>query len=809
MSIIKAPYNFVPLNDKVVTPYWAEHISHDIPFEDGESGTIEVTLTTHSPLFIRDGKKVRDKTQLFCQTANKEFFIPGSSLKGMIRSVMEIMTFSKMKMVNDHRFAYRDFHNKHLYNVSEISKTAESGWLYRDSNGEYHIEECGVPGRIHIKELAKLNPKPQIDFYSFFTQGEPGFNFDANNDEHKSARFKYDQLESPHPRLEVALIPKKTNSKDNREKYSLEGMEKDSSGLIGNNKIGTLVLTGQPDARKKANSSKNKRASGKVYEFIFWDPKNTFDFGNSWNDEPEVIQNMKWAYLNHKKDDEQSIDWKFMKDKLNRGEKIPVFYHKSGNEITSIGLSLLYKFAYRHSVSQMINNRQKTEGINMAEAIFGYTIQEEEKLKALKGRVHIGHAFGKSGIEVDEVKNEVLASPKASYYPIYVRQSLSNNRVGKYNTYNENYATIAGWKRYPIRMGKTIIQNKPSSKVKNPDKITTAFEPIKSGATFTFSIQYHNLKKVELGALISALSFHNYDKAFHSLGMAKPLGYGKVKLSLENIEEYKGAMATFEAFMSASLDTDWNQASNIRELFTMVSEHEDSDNLLEYMNLDDQDFATAKKRREGLSTYSKMEGISVITVPSLITSNDIKDAAAKIKREQTIFEQKKDHQKQLNNYFQQHKSKLEALLSQKKQQLINALHEQRDKIKREQKIDREANERLKAKQSGPNLDSIDPKSRRAFKESLEPIIKKFINNLHYSKEELEKLKAANEGLIPKEYHKKIEEKILEIAQKANNADKKTWLKKYQKNNWMKVTAEWLGEPKARSLHQKIIDYLNN
>jgi CRISPR-associated protein (TIGR03986 family) len=352
MSVIKAPYNFVPLNSKVVEPYWAPFISHDIPFKDGRSGTLQVTLKTYSPLFIRDPEKKeidedkKDKvTYLFSHTEDekgeKKYFIPGSSLKGMIRSVMEIMTFSRMKMVNDHKFAYRDFHNKRLYDVSGISKTAESGWLYRDEHGEYHLEECGVPGRVRMDELDKLGP--QSSLYSFFTKGEPGFGFNPNKDQHKSAKFKYDQFSNPHPRIEVIPDRSGNNSRhDYRDKYEIKQLADDFSAQSGN-KVGTLVLTGQPDARKEGDGK--RKPSGKVYEFVFWDPINTIHFGNRWGEEPKPIKDMKWAYLDQKNTDEQSIDWKYFKEKLENGEKIPVFYHKRGSEITSMGLSLLYKFA--------------------------------------------------------------------------------------------------------------------------------------------------------------------------------------------------------------------------------------------------------------------------------------------------------------------------------------------------------------------------------------------------------------------------------------------------------------------------------
>lgn len=58
--MITAPYNFVPLNDKIFYPPWASDATlkniHDVPFEDGESGVIELEITTKSPTFIKDGK---------------------------------------------------------------------------------------------------------------------------------------------------------------------------------------------------------------------------------------------------------------------------------------------------------------------------------------------------------------------------------------------------------------------------------------------------------------------------------------------------------------------------------------------------------------------------------------------------------------------------------------------------------------------------------------------------------------------------------------------------------------------------------
>ena len=52
---LRAPYNFIPLAGSVFYPKWAKDISFEMPFEDGFSGVIDVTMTAESPIFVRNG----------------------------------------------------------------------------------------------------------------------------------------------------------------------------------------------------------------------------------------------------------------------------------------------------------------------------------------------------------------------------------------------------------------------------------------------------------------------------------------------------------------------------------------------------------------------------------------------------------------------------------------------------------------------------------------------------------------------------------------------------------------------------------
>jgi hypothetical protein len=452
----------------------------------------------------------------------------------------------------------------------------------------------------------------------------------------------------------------------------------------------------------------------------------------------------------------------------------------------------------------MISNKQGAASVSMTDAIFGFTEKEDgRELNALKGRVHIGHAQGKKeSIEVDEVKSEVLASPKASYYPTYIQQSSRNGRVDQYNTYNDTFASIAGWKRYPARHGR-VSHNPPSAKVSNPDKILTHFKPLKAGAEFTFQIQYHNLKPVELGALISALGFHQSKQAFHSLGMAKPLGYGKVQLSIDDIDQYRDDLKAFEAFMTASLGISWHKAPEVRELFTMATAQVEGDDHLEYMKLDFQEFAKAKKNSEALSSYSKLSGISVATVPSLILQEDLDRAKAIIQEEKTIYESKESIEKQLKSQLDHSREQFKHQLRIRQQQLQQSLLAQKEKIRKEYKAATQQKDRQEAQLTGPQLESIQIKGRKDFKDQLEPVMKQYLNSLHLSNEAFEERKKSPTGLIPPDFHEDLKEIIQEMARQSNRKDKRRWLMPYQDNNWLQVTGSWIGEDNARALLEDI------
>jgi hypothetical protein len=118
----KAPYNFIPLNSQVVKA--EKHPGFDFDFDtyhtDRYTGWIDLEIETKTPLYIRDTLNVEEMRKQEEVERNKSRFInpdffspggksqiPGSSLRGMVRTMVEIVSFGKFGFFDDKRLYYR------------------------------------------------------------------------------------------------------------------------------------------------------------------------------------------------------------------------------------------------------------------------------------------------------------------------------------------------------------------------------------------------------------------------------------------------------------------------------------------------------------------------------------------------------------------------------------------------------------------------------------------------------------------------------------------------------------------------------
>lgn len=194
---LTSPYNFVPLNSKVYIPDWYGLVSQDIPFEDGEDGYIELTWHNDSPLFIRD--KDKDDPKHAPMNINGRYFIPGSSIKGMLRNVLSILSFGKMQegeqyqnqkfqrtviinnktVVKDRKFSIEDLVNKRQPQTEENSGKQDLcelifGWVIADGQNMKGRVQVGNAFASKNEEISLITDKtivlgqPQASYFPLY-----------------------------------------------------------------------------------------------------------------------------------------------------------------------------------------------------------------------------------------------------------------------------------------------------------------------------------------------------------------------------------------------------------------------------------------------------------------------------------------------------------------------------------------------------------------------------------------------------------------------------------------------------------------
>lgn len=530
---ITSAYNFVPLFPSVYIPKWGDKVNLDIPFEDGEDGVIEVELKNISPLFVRNGH-ASDTDEVYSShvidptTGEKQYFIPGTTIKGCIRNVMEVLSFARMSRYDNDSFGMARCFNGNLADnkryMNAMNGDVFCGWISKDSEEKYWLTPCiGFPERIHHDDIRKIFP-------SFYV----GKNQESAQNKQESVFIDNDYARISVEQNDLDYVPKG--------KYD-------------------LVCTGYMHKKE--------------HEYLF-----PAQHGNAMPVSEELFMQFDSIHRHTEYYGGKSGTDGFLYKRLEEGKAIPVFYKMKNGQLDSMGITRMYRLPYQNNIEKAVLNAQPEstkQGKDLPEVIFGYA----DKDSALKGRVQFGHAFAENPINDDDCifVEGILGEPRPSYYPLYLSQSGNS-----FSSYDTSGVKVAGRKRYRIHAGESTTS---LSQGNGNVKLMTKFRPLPSGNSFHCRIVVHNLKKIEIGALLSALTFNDTSGAFHNLGMAKPFGYGKCSLEVKNLKGFaydkETYLQAFESEISAFLynanRSTFAQNESVNALIAIASEEHNDEEL--------------------------------------------------------------------------------------------------------------------------------------------------------------------------------------------------------------------------------------
>jgi CRISPR-associated protein (TIGR03986 family) len=531
-----APYNFVPLPNKVysvaegleingenIKP-WEKH-NQFVP--GTHSGWIELKIKTLTPLFIRgpvtkgidgewDRREARLRPEPFTAPDGRPV-IPGSSLRGMIRTLVEILSFSKIVPVTEERPFFRTVFSKSRIGkiycnlMVRSEEKAQGGFLRRDGDG-WAIEPCEVK-QVERDTLKDING---IQFPSA-SDRDPSY-IPPRDYQHKKC---YIQVKGETDLVEANSIC-----------FQVEAPGEEWREAI-------LVMTGDIPNKK--------------HEFVFLVPppdSDTISIPESiWERFHEETQLTQWQKEAFPRDKNDPIGKRRESDGYLR-EGDPIFFLCNETEksednpdgLIFLGRALLFRLPYDNSPADLIPDLIKDAPLDLAQAMFGKVGQRRDvQEQTLKGRVFFEDAFATEGgpdwLE-DIMVPRILSSPKITAYQHYLTQDGAKSE----NTYLESdksKTTIRGhklyWHRWDEVEGLEPVkhedhENKLREMQSEDPKDTqcTIIRPVRSGVTFSGRIRFENLTDIELGALLTALKLP--EGHAHKLGLGKPLGLGSMNI---------------------------------------------------------------------------------------------------------------------------------------------------------------------------------------------------------------------------------------------------------------------------------------
>lgn len=496
-----APYNFIEC--KRPAGGWSTPTPGTTTF----SGTIACSLEALTPIIIGNPTKEKGKPTLVdWVTRGGVPFIPGSSLKGMVRGILESLSFSGMGPTSDIPIATRDvasssgpYRRKFNDHVQEGEPNgARAGFLKKAPDGTWIIEPCRW-AKIRHAELQKA-----------------GVNIDANTKAHKKASLWYQDGQAG----ACISTELETSPSDVYDRATLtpQGMP-----------IDAMLFTGPMyDAKRKRHVDQDYAFYRRTGLTIPVPPEVYLDFEDQMR--PPNCRDQREVLEVYRKNEE-------------RNGGIPVFWLPDGKtdhgSVAAIGLCRYFRLASIHRPINLVESANPRD--DFCKNLFGSLLGDN----AQRGRAWCtaGELIGEPP-SCQLTKATVLGQPQITATGMYLEQDHDKiqssrnetNTVGM-NTWDQpdNPPKLRGRKQYWHRTSNDAAYPDPPQNMsgKTNFDVQTKYKPAPANTRFAFQVHLDGVTEAELGGILMALELE--EGHAHKLGGGKAVGHGSVRVQVDRL----------------------------------------------------------------------------------------------------------------------------------------------------------------------------------------------------------------------------------------------------------------------------------
>lgn len=513
------PYNFITLPETCQRMPESER-------RGNLTGYIECTLIAKTPIVVPStndveeenlgGDKKFKKYKFFNygeKSTDNNFIIPvipGSEIRGMLRSDYEVFTNSCMSTLND--------------DISFISRSKDikmPGILEKDNNGKWHLYEAK---RYAVNTCRKGKGRPKD------ASGQNGavYFVDDNNGlkvgdkTYKTGdRVKFTFKPSSNPHLSPYVIS------------------------IGSGSTEGILFVGELGGKKEVD----KNGNNNIHDSIFVKQSLEVQISNI----EESVKNLKEIFdMYNDKAFNQKIRGKnkvwYAGYDIEKLKVLPVWYSKPDTQSRRyLSLAAIGKEAYHRKLHELVGEFMPCiDKNNICNAcnMFGFVSEDD----AISSKIRVSDAIYEEKENPYDRKMIIkeLASPhiaNAAFYALYAPNNQFQNLPQNFDFNYDVRITQNG--KVDIKEGDISIRGRKiywhhddiqNSFTNEKTERNCEISPVKVNTKFNFKIYFNNINEENLKELIAVitLKYDNKDLC-HKIGKAKPLGFGSCKIDVQNV----------------------------------------------------------------------------------------------------------------------------------------------------------------------------------------------------------------------------------------------------------------------------------